>query len=106
MTPEELTSCREAFDNWADSHDVLYPEVEDTWTAAYAAGLKARDERVRGLVEVFNSLDCRDNSCLFATKKDGMRTNGGCRCFRSSANVNKIKEALAKFNDPKEKEKV
>jgi hypothetical protein len=25
-------------------------------------------------------LDCGDNSCLFAPKKGGMRTNGGCRC--------------------------
>jgi hypothetical protein len=26
-------------------------------------------------------LDCGDNSCLFATNKGGMRTNGGCRCI-------------------------
>ena len=25
-------------------------------------------------------LDCGDNSCQFAVKKGGMRTNGGCRC--------------------------
>jgi hypothetical protein len=25
--------------------------------------------------------DCGDNSCMFADKKTGMRTNGGCRCF-------------------------
>lgn len=25
-------------------------------------------------------LDCGDNSCQFAPKKGGMRTNGGCRC--------------------------
>ena len=24
--------------------------------------------------------DCGDNSCKYATKKGGMRTNGGCRC--------------------------
>lgn len=24
--------------------------------------------------------DCGDNSCLYATKKGGMRTNAGCRC--------------------------
>jgi hypothetical protein len=24
--------------------------------------------------------DCGDNSCLYATRKGGMRTNGGCRC--------------------------
>ena len=25
--------------------------------------------------------DCGDNSCRFAIKKSGMRTNGGCRCI-------------------------
>ncbi len=25
-------------------------------------------------------LDCGDNSCYFAEQRDGMRTNGGCRC--------------------------
>jgi len=25
-------------------------------------------------------IDCGDNSCLFADKIGGMRTNGGCRC--------------------------
>ena len=29
-------------------------------------------------------IDCRDNSCLFAKKKGGMRTNGGCRCFHNA----------------------
>lgn len=24
--------------------------------------------------------DCGDNSCAFAARKGGMRTNGGCRC--------------------------
>lgn len=24
--------------------------------------------------------DCGDNSCLYAEKRTGMRTNGGCRC--------------------------
>jgi hypothetical protein len=28
-------------------------------------------------------LDCGDNSCVFAPRPlTGMRTNGGCRCFR------------------------
>ncbi len=26
-------------------------------------------------------LDCGDSSCIFAFKKGGMRTNGGCRCL-------------------------
>lgn len=25
-------------------------------------------------------LDCGDNSCMYAPKRGGMRTNGGCRC--------------------------
>lgn len=29
----------------------------------------------------FKKPDCGDHSCLFAEKKTGMRTNGGCRCF-------------------------
>lgn len=28
-------------------------------------------------------LDCGDNSCYFATKRGGMRTNGGCRCLEA-----------------------
>lgn len=32
---------------------------------------------------VANAPDCGDNSCLFGGRgKGGMRTNGGCRCFR------------------------
>lgn len=29
-------------------------------------------------------VDCGDNSCMFAVNKGGMRTNGGCRCFRDA----------------------
>lgn len=29
-------------------------------------------------------LDCGDNSCSFAKNKTGMRTNGGCRCFKNA----------------------
>lgn len=28
-------------------------------------------------------MDCGDNSCMFATIRGGMRTNGGCRCLES-----------------------
>jgi len=28
--------------------------------------------------------DCGDNSCRFAVKRGGMRTNGGCRCIERS----------------------
>lgn len=34
--------------------------------------------------EIMIDIDCGDNSCLFATKKGGMRTNGGCRCFENA----------------------
>jgi len=33
------------------------------------------------LISALSQLDCGDNSCMFATPKDGMRTNGGCRCL-------------------------
>lgn len=29
-------------------------------------------------------LDCGDNSCYFKKSSGGMRTNGGCRCFRNA----------------------
>ncbi len=29
----------------------------------------------------WGTVDCGDNSCLFAESRTGMRTNGGCRCF-------------------------
>lgn len=29
-------------------------------------------------------IDCGDHSCIFAKNKSGMRTNGGCRCFRNA----------------------
>lgn len=36
------------------------------------------------LLETNHPLDCGDNSCLFATNKTGMRTNGGCRCYSNA----------------------
>ena len=36
-------------------------------------------------------LDCGDNSCSFAEKRGGMRTNGGCRCDLTEA-VNRALE--------------
>ena len=35
------------------------------------------------LIKALSELDCGDTSCLFASKKGGMRTNGGCRCLRN-----------------------
>lgn len=32
-------------------------------------------------------LDCGDNSCVYAKKKGGMRTNGGCRCFQDFTGI-------------------
>lgn len=45
------------------------------------AALHAMDER-RQAVE---PPDCGDNSCRFAKSKGGMRTNGGCRCYRDNS---------------------
>ncbi len=37
----------------------------------------------RGCGEMSDSeLDCGDNSCAYAVKRGGMRTNGGCRCLK------------------------
>lgn len=36
-------------------------------------------------------LDCGDNSCMFATRKGGMRTNGGCRCVPPGATKLRLK---------------
>lgn len=33
--------------------------------------------------EKMSKQDCGDNSCLYVKPKTGMRTNGGCRCFKS-----------------------
>jgi hypothetical protein len=39
------------------------------------------DELVKWVIE--NAPDCGDNSCLFGGRgKGGMRTNGGCRCYK------------------------
>lgn len=37
--------------------------------------------RLRDAAQRLQGLDCGDNSCRFAVKKGGMRTNGGCRCL-------------------------
>lgn len=42
------------------------------------------NEQQKALVERVRRLplpDCGDNSCRFATKRGGMRTNGGCSCL-------------------------
>ena len=53
------------------------------------------DEDAFELAEALNEyderLDCGDNSCLFASHKGGMRTNGGCRCVDRPG----VKSALA-----------
>ena len=39
-------------------------------------------ENLRAAIEAARKyLDCGDNSCRFALRKGGMRTNGGCRCI-------------------------
>ena len=59
-------------------------------------------ETLRSAIEAAREyLDCGDNSCRFALRKGGMRTNGGCRCFdrprtaRSLAAVWKAAVAVA-----------
>jgi hypothetical protein len=54
-------------------------------------------------------LDCGSNSCLFAEKRGGMRTNGGCGCLRELTGKNSqipcIQElVLMYFNSIKEVE--
>ena len=47
------------------------------------------DEFVKWLRE--NAPDCGDNSCLFGGHgKGGMRTNGGCRCFKDLPTMKRI----------------
>jgi len=38
------------------------------------------------------TLDCGDNSCLFIgpEQRKGMRTNGGCRCFKTLPQKHRI----------------
>lgn len=63
--------------------------------------LQAAEAKSAKLIEVFDfDLDCGDNSCFYAKKKGGMRTNGGCRCVSNNqSHVNlvlrKIREAVA-----------
>lgn len=38
-----------------------------------------------------NAPDCGDNSCLFGGRgKGGMRTNGGCRCFKDLPTAKRV----------------
>jgi len=39
-------------------------------------------------------IDCGDNSCLFATRRGGMRTNGGCRCLENAGFGGSSQKAL------------
>jgi hypothetical protein len=43
-------------------------------------------KRVNDALEKY-SIDCGDNSCRFAVKKGGMRTNGGCRCLSTGRSM-------------------
>ena len=46
-------------------------------------------EELRIAVQNLN-IDCGDNSCMYAKKKGGMRTNGGCRCFQDFRGMARI----------------
>lgn len=37
------------------------------------------------------TLDCGDSSCMFALKKTGMRTNGGCVCLEELPRDKRVK---------------
>lgn len=57
------------------------------------------EEKLALLKEYWEKLDfdCGDNSCQYAKKKGGMRTNGGCRCFqdiRPSENRRQLENVL------------
>jgi hypothetical protein len=57
----------------------------DSWRCSDCRGPTREqqlEEALRALTEALN-LDCGDNSCRFARKRGGMRTNGGCRCIES-----------------------
>jgi hypothetical protein len=41
--------------------------------------------------------DCGDSSCVFAEKKTGQRTNGGCRCFDDAAYGPKAQKELLRL---------
>ena len=48
-------------------------------------------------LQKLSTQDCGDNSCLFGGKgKGGMRTNGGCRCFKDKCYdfLDRIEEVL------------
>ena len=40
-------------------------------------------------------VDCGDNSCLCAYPRTGMRTNGGCRCFKMPPSTERRKAEQA-----------
>lgn len=40
------------------------------------------EEPLKYAEEKMSVVDCGDNSCAFVRPKKGMRTNGGCRCFK------------------------
>lgn len=83
----------------ATAHNRLRSEVATARRAGLEEGVErvqaqidAAVERERGrVIGIFvgelqklhekTVLDCGDNSCLFATRRGGMRTNGGCRCI-------------------------
>lgn len=60
--------------------------------------LRARCEKMEKALSNLANLDCGDNSCLFASEKTGMRTNGGCRCLgaRSLHGKTQALKALAR----------
>ncbi len=78
-----LETIRQLFENTFEvSTTIKFPK-----TAKWYQKVAAQEEEVETQKAIELALnespDCGDNSCRFALKKEGMRTNGGCRCMRN-----------------------
>lgn len=63
--------------------------------------------RIKIILQQLAQMDCGDNSCLFAGRgKGGMRTNGGCQCYKLKADeicqtFGTLKASVKKYKDRK-----
>ncbi len=56
--------------------------------------LRTQADALAEALEFPFDIDCGDNSCRFARKKGGMRTNGGCRCANFFSTPDKVQDLL------------
>lgn len=49
------------------------------------------------IIDIFKGYDCGDSSCVFASNKKGMRTNGVCRCNPNKMGVKQLMDAYMKL---------